>query len=40
MLTPETISSPGQAPERTDSFTLDLSNPETSYAICFNFAGS
>ena len=39
MLTPETISSPGGAPERTDSFTMGLSNPETSYAIFVNFAG-
>jgi hypothetical protein len=39
MLTPETISSPGRAPEKTDAFTLNLSNPETSYAIFLNFAG-
>ena len=39
MLTPETISSPGGAPERTDAFTLGSSNPETLYANFVNFAG-
>ena len=39
MLTPETISSPGGAPERTDAFTLGSSNPETLYASFVNFAG-
>jgi len=40
MLTPETIASPGSAPGRTDSPAIHSSNPETSYAIFFNFAGS
>ena len=39
MLTPETISSPGSAPRRTDSFAINYSNPETCYVIFFNFAG-
>ena len=39
ILTPETISSPGCAPRRTDSFTINSSNPETCYVILFNFAG-
>ena len=38
MLTPEIISSPGTAPEGTDSCTTNTSNPETNYAIFFSFA--
>ncbi len=38
MLTPETISSPGSAPGRTDFFTTSQSSPETNYAIFFSLA--
>ena len=39
MLTPETISSPGTAPRRSDSSRIDPSHPETSYVIFLSFAG-
>ena len=38
MLTPNTIPSPGPVPGTTDTFTTDLSNPETSYVVV-NLAG-